>query len=268
MLRSGLNVSCSQEFDATLQHNMRIQTFDIGNTLTKSGIFVDGKLVSRESKPFDQTMASLRSVNYEPPQFVVISSVTRSHNSLVQWLESYKIPVMVLSGQTPLPFLNHYSTPETLGTDRLASIAGAHAFLPDRNVLVIDLGTCIKYDVLHAQNGYLGGNIAPGIQMRIDAMHHFTAKLPVVPKVLPENAIGNSTITALQNGAIRGAIYEIDNTIRHIGELYPNLEVIFSGGDIGFIQEHLQLQSIRIEPDIVLYGLHHIFQHGNRSTQK
>ncbi len=247
--------------------HMRIQAFDIGNTNTKTAVFVDGKLVKRESKPFDQTFASMRSATYEPPQYALITSVTRSHHSLVQWLESLKIPVMLLNAQTPLPFRNNYATPDTLGMDRLAGVAGAHALFPGKHVLVIDAGTCLKYDVLHGKQGYLGGNIAPGIQMRIDAMHHFTTKLPVVAKELPATMIGNSTTTALQNGAILGAILEIEGFIRHFTKELPGLQVVLSGGDAALVADHLAHQSIKTEPDIVLYGLLHIFQHGNLTTQ-
>ena len=80
-----------------------------------------------------------------------------------------------------------------------AAIAGAQALLPGQNCLVVDCGTCIKYDLLTAAGVYLGGNIAPGAKMRAEAMHHFTARLPEVDLNMPADFIGHSTETALQN---------------------------------------------------------------------
>jgi type III pantothenate kinase len=240
---------------------MRILAFDIGNTFTKMGTFSDGKLVKKEVKPFDHAFAALRSVNFEPPKHVVICSVTRSHHSLIQWLQSMQIPVTELTSKTPLPFKNGYGTPESLGMDRLASIAGVHSLYPEQNCLVIDCGTCIKYDMLDAKGLYHGGNIAPGLQMRIEAMHHFTAQLPVVQKVMPDDLIGKTTITALQNGAIRGAAFEIQAAIGAFKRSFGDLQVVMTGGDSEFLQQHLEIDNIALQPDLVLHGLQHIYAH-------
>jgi type III pantothenate kinase len=240
---------------------MKILAFDIGNSSTKVGTFEHDILVKRESKPFDHTFAALRSANFETPDYVVIASVTRSHNSLIQYFESLRIPVLELTHTTPLPFVNAYRTPETLGKDRLASAAGAHQLYPGETCLIIDAGTCLKYDMIDAKGVYLGGNIAPGIQMRIDAMQHFTAKLPSVPKEWPSNNIGNDTKTALQNGALQGALLEVQGFIALYKKQFGNIKVLFSGGDASFLHPHLSDESITLQPDIVLYGLNHILKH-------
>ena len=103
-----------------------------------------------------------------------------------QLSEFAETEVTYLNHLTPIPIRNLYSTPETLGTDRLASVTGAfyeamkHNNDEPTDVLVIDMGTAITYDIIDAAGNYLGGNISPGVAMRLKALHHFTEKLPLV----------------------------------------------------------------------------------------
>ncbi len=166
-----------------------------------------------------------------------------------------------LTYETPLPFRNAYRTPETLGRDRLAAVAGAQAIFSKKNCLVVDCGTCIKYDFLTAEGVYSGGNIAPGAAMRIRAMHTFTARLPEVPMKMPDELIGYSTETALQNGALRGAVLEIMGFVALFRESATDLQVLLSGGDAAFFALHLPVPALHVEPLLTLYGLNHILQY-------
>jgi type III pantothenate kinase len=165
---------------------------------------------------------------------------------------------MELTNTTALPFENRYTTPHTLGKDRLAAVAGAHALFPGENCLVIDCGTCIKYDLLAADGIYHGGNIAPGAHMRIQAMHHFTARLPEVVMEMPEQVVGNSTETALQNGALRGASLEMEGFIRLFEQQYSPLRVVLTGGDANFFKPFLTFSIDSIVPELTLHGLNNI----------
>lgn len=171
--------------------------------------------------------------------------------------------VYELNADTPLPFINTYTTPQTLGKDRLAAVAGAWALFPGAHSLVIDCGTCIKYDLMSAEGRYLGGNIAPGVSMRTQAMHHFTARLPIVPLEWPQNPIGNSTQTALQNGAFLGAAAEITGMTQTLSAAaeWMHFQTILTGGDADFLLPHLPIQPIHIQPHLVLYGLKAILKH-------
>jgi type III pantothenate kinase len=237
---------------------MRILVFDIGNTLTKTAVFVDGVMVKKDAKPFDHAFSSLKSASFEVPNAVVVGSVTRAHNSLIQYLESMRVPVIELTPETVLPFSNQYSTPKTLGMDRLAGAAGAIYRYPKQNCLLIDAGTCIKYEFITDKGVYLGGNITPGLQMRTDAMHHFTAKLPTVSKDLPANIYGTNTTEALQNGVLRAAMYEIKGTVDAARAQFGDVQVLLTGGDAPLLLSHLEGVGIAFEPDVVLYGLYHI----------
>ena len=166
---------------------------------------------------------------------------------------------MELTEKTPLPIDNQYGTPKTLGKDRIAAVMGAYRLFPNQNCLVIDAGTCITYDLLTKHKTYLGGNISPGIDMRLKAMHQFTAKLPLVERGQQERIWGTSTETALRNGGQFGALYELEAFIRVCKEKFDPLTVVLTGGDGNFFAENLKTK-IFARPNLVEWGLLEIFQ--------
>lgn len=233
---------------------------DIGNTRTKIGLF-QGNELAEQAIWTDWTLGDLPAFgNRAGVDRVIVSSVAEPGEELRELLSDH-FHVIELTHETPLPFENRYRTPKTLGKDRLASAAGAHALFPGKNCLAVDCGTCIKYDVLTADAVYHGGNIAPGALMRIKAMHHFTARLPEVSMTMPDDFTGVSTETALQNGALRGALLEIEGFVRLFENKYGPLQVILTGGDAVFFEPHLTIGALTIEPDLTLYGLNHILKH-------
>jgi len=116
---------------------------------------------------------------------------------------------LVLDNTTLLPIQIDYKTPETLGRDRIAGVVGARSLYPDQASLVIDAGTCITYDVIDADGVYGGGQICPGLHMRLKAMHHFTDKLPLIEWESGFEMIGKSTEECMVSGAILGTINEM-----------------------------------------------------------
>jgi type III pantothenate kinase len=233
---------------------------DIGNTRTKLGLFRGNELVEQAIWT-DWTLAELLAFgNHAGVNRVMVSSVAEPDEALREGLAEH-FQVLELTHLTPLPFENQYKTPKTLGKDRLAAVAGAHFLFPNKNCLAVDCGTCIKYDVLTAGGVYEGGNIAPGALMRIQAMHQFTARLPEVRMGMPDDFTGHSTETALQNGALRGAVLEIQGFVRLFERKHGHLTTILTGGDAAFFQPHLDIKDLIREPDLTLFGLNHILQH-------
>jgi type III pantothenate kinase len=234
---------------------------DIGNTRTKVGVFNRGSLVGDvlvlDNPVRDVSALALR----YPLKYALVSAVSDAGSAVLQALRSAGVHALELTAQTPLPFSNAYHTPQTLGKDRLAAVAGAHALFPGRNALVVDAGTCIKYDLLDAEGVYHGGNIAPGLHMRLRAMHEQTARLPMVPFALPEAIFGQCTQTALQNGGLRGAILEVQGFIQLFSAKWPQLVGVLTGGDAPFLQPHLGFPGLVHEPALLLKGLHHILTH-------
>ncbi|MEO0341013.1 MAG: type III pantothenate kinase, partial [Bacteroidota bacterium] len=172
----------------------------------------------------------------------------------VQAIIEEKGPLLELDHRTPLPIINQYETPETLGKDRLAAVLGAFALFPDKVALVIDAGTCVTYDLLNDHRQYKGGNISPGWQMRLDAMHHFTAKLPKPEGKILDDWLGRDTNSALQNGAYYGLLAELQAYIDKIKKKYPFVNVILTGGDADFFAKNLK-SKIFVNQNLVLIGL-------------
>ncbi len=130
-------------------------------------------------------------------------------------LARLSFPLLRFSPDTPVPITNRYRSPETLGSDRLAA----------------DAGTCITYEVIDARGNYWGGNIAPGMQMRLRALHEFTARLPLVEAEGEVPGMGYDTETAIRSGVLRGMKYEIEGYIKSMMAKFPHLEVFLTGGN-------------------------------------
>jgi type III pantothenate kinase len=211
-----------------------VLTIDIGNTRTKVAIFDNEKLVEHiVFEPIAKDNIINLVTKYGSFGMTIISSVNaKEEGRIAHILDELCIKYHLLSYQSPLPFAIDYLTPATLGKDRIAALAGAYAIAGEGNYLVIDCGTCNTYDLL-IDGHFVGGNIAPGLQMRLDAMHHFTAALPqcsLNDACDPNRPLGETTKTAIWNGAYWGVVNEINGYINRYSKEYKDLKVILTGG--------------------------------------
>jgi len=227
---------------------------DIGNTRVKTGVFDHNELV--DAKVFDEVNAQVLQALAD--QYGVTHILTASTGIFVD-SEIVRVPgvSLHLSSETPIPIDNRYETPETLGQDRLAGMVGASWLHPQTNVLVIDAGTCITFDLLEKSGIYLGGNIAPGLDMRYMAMHTFTKRLPTVSRPGSASMLGRTTETALQNGGLIGVLMEITGYMEMLKGQFSELHTLLTGGDAGYLAEHLKT-GLSVEPNLVLIGLNQI----------
>ena len=161
----------------------------------------------------------------------IVGTVRNLTDSETEALERLPFPVLRFTPDTPVPIMNRYRTPETLGSDRLAAVIGASSLKPGKDLLIIDAGTCITYEVIDARGNYWGGNIAPGMQMRLRALHEFTARLPLVEAEGEVPGMGYNTETAIRSGVLRGMKYEIEGYIKSMRSKFPHLLVFLTGGD-------------------------------------
>lgn len=227
---------------------------DYGNSYAKAGVFDNYTLLKQHTfTEVDDLKTFLQ--NFSGENFI-LSSVAHENIPVMEWVNHVKRK-FILTADLPLPITNLYATPKTLGADRIASVCGAHQQFPDTDCLVIDTGTCIKYDFLDEDGNYHGGSISPGLKMRFLAMNHFTAKLPMVDIVNNPPLIGNTTETSLQSGAINGAVEEIKGTIIQYQQKFEGLRVILSGGDARFFENKLKAPIFAL-PELVLSGLNSI----------
>ncbi len=233
---------------------------DRGNSRTKTGVFSNEKLIS--TNIFEQFgIEQLANIFKEyPVQNVILSGVVDTDIVVKNYLKNRSIFFIELSHETKLPFENNYLTPETLGKDRLAAIAGAAWLKPDTDILVIDAGTAITYDFIDAKGIYHGGNIAPGIGMRARALNEFTSKLPLIEPSSEYSLLGNDTASAINAGIIQGVVFEIDGYIQTLKNKYPELSTFLTGGSIFYFDKKLK-NSIFAEKFLVLFGLNRILQY-------
>ncbi len=232
---------------------------DIGNTRIKIGVFEDRNLVFHTVfyTMKDQEVSNLLKNHHIDK---AISSSTRKSLTAFEKRIKKRIPLVRLNEKTPVPIINTYNTPETLGKDRLAAVVGCTKLFPDKTCLVIDAGTCITYDLITADKKYLGGNISPGLHMRARAMHDFTSALPKVKISYHEDYLGKSTIHAIQNGILWGTKLEIESFIALIKRDFEKINVIITGGD-AHIFENLINSKIFAHSFLVLEGLDEIINH-------
>ena len=159
-----------------------------------------------------------------------------------------------------LPIRIGYETPHTLGRDRIAAVVGAQSLRPGSNILVIDAGTAITYELLEASGLYVGGNISPGMTTRFRALHHFTQKLPLVSEPEEVLLVGVSTESAIQAGVVNGIVLEMDGYIDLLRLKYPGLLVFLTGGHSFYFERRLK-NRIFADINLVLIGLNRILEY-------
>jgi type III pantothenate kinase len=227
---------------------------DSGNTYFKVGCFENEKLIRYTTRlSFEAVIEMIRA---DVPENILYSSVSHSGEAFRQALD---LPVNIynLSADLPLPITKNYDTPETLGADRIAASAGANFLFPNENLVVIDMGTCITYDLMDANAVFQGGLISPGMKMRFKAMHSFTKRLPLVDPVINPELIGKSTRKAMQSGVMNGIFSEMEGIIERYRHKSPGLRVVLCGGDAAFFENSLKPPIFAV-PELVLIGLNRI----------
>jgi type III pantothenate kinase len=235
--------------------------FDIGNTSTKMALFEGRKKVtSLRTKQFNcEKLQKIFESYLEKIDKAIISSVRETPDFIID-LATMGIPyVHILTYQSKLPFKIEYETPETLGPDRIASVAGAFSLFPGKKVLIIDTGSAVTYEYLSGKT-YKGGNISPGLSMRFRALHKFTRKLPLASTTEKYSSIGRNTHEAITAGVINGMIYEINEYIRTFENKHTGIKVILTGGDAGYLKDRIN-HKVTYMPDIVIDGLNYILEY-------
>jgi type III pantothenate kinase len=226
---------------------------DWGNTRIKAAFFDKGVLLNSYNFTTKEKLEQF--LRRHHADAVLISSVKGHPNELSAHIEP-ETKIIFLSKSTFLPINNKYSTPDTLGVDRLAAACGAWALFPNRPSLVIDLGSCINYEFVDGSGNYCGGAISPGITMRFQAMHTFTSKLPQVKPIATAKLVGDSTTTCLQSGVMNGVLLEINGFAETIRTEHPQCPIIVCGGDAHFFEG--KIKDANFVPELVLMGLNNI----------
>lgn len=228
---------------------------DIGNTQTKIACIQKG-VVLHKITVLDCSPSVIADFLWQHKniQKAIVSSVRNRPEELLDFLQSKLQYCFFLDAELPIPISNNYQSKNTLGYDRLAACVGAWALCPNYNILVVDAGTAITFDMVTAEKGYIGGCISPGIAMRFKALNTFTKKLPLLEKRNDFKLIGTDTNSAIIGGVENGIVFEIDGYIRKLHQQYVNLKVMVTGGDADFIVLHTT-QEVEKQKDLLLLGL-------------
>ena len=234
---------------------------DVGNTRIKGAVFEDSMLLEIFVFTKSELQKNIESIlkKFKNVSDLVVSSVGDVEKPAFLAFENL-LNVYFISNKDPFPFQNKYATPQTLGIDRIVLAAGATLQFPNQNRLVIDAGTCVTYDFIDEKNNYLGGAIAPGLRLRYEALHNFTAKLPLLSLENPKNFIGTSTSDSIHSGVVNGLVYEIDGFIEEYKSRYLNFIIILTGGDTDFLAKRLK-NTIFANSNFLLESLNQTFQY-------
>ena len=234
---------------------------DVGNTRIKYAVFEQDNLLEDsffEKMDFESQLEKILKKFPKVSDLVVASVGNVEKENFLAFEKDLK--VHFISNTDTFPFENLYETPLTLGIDRLVLATGAVLRYPKQNRLVIDAGTCITYDFINDADQYLGGAISPGIRLRYESLHQYTAKLPLLQKSEPSDVIGNSTKESIHSGVVNGLACEIDGFIDRYRERYPNFIIILTGGDAVFLAKRLK-NTIFAHSNFLLESLNQTFQY-------
>ncbi len=234
---------------------------DVGNTRIKGAVFENDTILEQFiflKKDLKKNIENILK-KFQRVAFLTVASVgSLDKNDFLGFGE--RLQVHFVSHEDSFPFVNLYETPKTLGMDRMVLAAGAVLRFPNQNRLVIDAGTCITYDFVDENDNYLGGAISPGLRLRYEALHNFTARLPLLELDSPKSIIGNSTSQSIHSGVVNGAINEIDGFINDYKQHYSKFTIILTGGDAEFLAKRLK-NTIFANSNFLLESLSHLYQY-------
>lgn len=234
---------------------------DAGNTFIKVKTFCNNKIAANEQFSTElEAKKFILELKSEQKISACIVSAVRDLDPIFLNFINKNFKTILFNSEINLPIELEYKTPETLGKDRIAAICGASVLFPNNNLLIIDAGTAITYDLLKGGLIHAGGNISPGLQTRFKALNTFTGKLPLLDiKEKKQRLFGQTTEEAIRCGVQNGMIYEIDGCIDAFKSEYLDLKIIFTGGDCFFFEKLLK-NRIFAEPNLTAIGLNKILE--------
>jgi len=197
---------------------------------------------------------------YKPDKSLLSSVI--DHNKEVETILNAATKFHKLDHHSKIPITTPVGKPETIGADRLGLVVAAVDLFPNKNNLVIGLGTAITYNFINKYHEFLGGGISPGMEMRFKSLHTFTALLPLVEKDWNLPLVGYDTRTNILSGVILGMAKEIDGMIDAYAERYGNFNVLLTGGDAPYFVYHLK-NKIFADPNLIYKGLYAISEVNN-----
>ena len=232
---------------------------DLGNTRLKWAIFSNGEIRHTGVLQDDGVEDLRKCIETYKPDKSILSSVV-DHPAAMEELLKSQTRFHKLDHHSRVPITTPVGKPETIGADRLALVVAAAHYFPEKNNLVIGLGSAVTYNYINRFHQFIGGSISPGMEMRFKSLEVFTAKLPLVKPHWNFPLLGYDTKTNIQSGVIFGMAKEIDGVIEAYEERYENLHVLMTGGDAHYFMPFLK-KKITEDPDLIFKGLYVISEY-------
>ncbi|MDR3309552.1 MAG: type III pantothenate kinase [Tannerella sp.] len=232
---------------------------DQGNTRLKAAVFDGDKIVKVIITDADDIQWMQDLCHRFKLDKGIMSSVGDTSDKLLEMLRIKLTQFVWFDDTTCVPLQVAYKA--ELGRDRLAAAVGARYLRPDENILVIDAGTAITYELVEQHGVYVGGNISPGMTMRFRALSQFTKRLPLVAAEC-ENVplVGFDTETAILSGVVNGIAFEMDGYIDLFKAKYGDVFVFLTGGNSFYFEKRIKNQTFA-DANLVLIGLNRILEY-------
>ena len=237
-----------------------------GNTNLKIAVFDnEQRIVLSTFKDNSDTSWVNEVIEQYHPEKCIMSSVIEKNDTLTTSLKDKLPHFLWLDEHISIPVSVEYETKDTLGKDRIAAVVGANYLRSEQNILVIDAGTAITYEVLEKSGVYKGGNISPGLTTRFRSLNSFTKQLPLVKESDDVPLIGTSTKSAILAGVVNGIIYEMDGYIDALKTKYGDIFVFLTGGHSFYFERRLK-NHIFADANLVLIGLNRILEYNAKKN--
>jgi len=239
-----------------MNQNQIVFIVDAGNTLIKVGRFLNGNLMNVVRFSYNELDLLSDYFNLEVEPAIFVSSVVSENRT--NEIVSLNKHTFLFHRLMKLPIQIKYESPNTLGLDRLCNVVAGFSMSNKTNSLIIDVGTCVKFDFIDSNGNYLGGSISPGIELRFKSMNDYTGNLPLILDKSKTELIGSSTIHSMKSGVMNGIQSEINQFIHFYSQQYPGLTIFMTGGDAVYFDFSLKNNTF-VDENLTLKGLYQIY---------
>ena len=233
---------------------------DIGNTMIKSYVFENDHIIASEKDFINNWNRLLKEIliSYPKVEKAIISDVNSTFSKELNELLG-KIHIIHCSLALNLPFQTLYEPKAHLGADRIALLASCFLHYPNKSILIIDLGSCITYDLIDSEGIHQGGSISPGFSMRYKSLNDYSGALPLLDFKKLNDPIGISTEEAMHSGVYYGILNELSGIIKWHHNKMDDLMVILTGGDAERLPKSFK-NSIFAKSNFLAKGLNFILK--------